>query len=39
VKTEHRETRGGKIAAENNFDYLDFKKFGASSDITFETGK
>ena len=39
LKTEHRETRGGKIAAENNFDYLDFKKFGASSDITFETGK
>jgi hypothetical protein len=39
VKTEHRETRGGKIAAENDFSYTDFKKFGASSDITFETGK
>ncbi len=39
VKTEHRETRGGKIAAENDFSYSGFKKFGASSDITFETGK
>jgi hypothetical protein len=39
VKTEHRETRGGKIAAENDFHYVDFKKFGASSDIKFETGK
>ena len=37
VKTEHRETRGGTIAAENHFSYADFKKFGASSDITFET--
>jgi hypothetical protein len=39
VKTEHRETRGGKIAAENDFSYAEFKKFGASSDITFDTGK
>jgi len=39
VKTEHRETRGGKIAAENDFSYTEFKKFGASSDITFDTGK
>jgi hypothetical protein len=39
VKTEHRETRGGKIASENDFSYADFKKFGASSGITFETGK
>jgi hypothetical protein len=39
LKTEHRETRGGKIAAENDMRYSDFKKFGASSDITFETGK
>jgi hypothetical protein len=39
LKTEHRETRGGKIAAENQFVYANFKKFGASSDITFETGK
>jgi hypothetical protein len=39
VKTEHRETRGGKIAAENQFSYSNFKKFGASSDIKFETDK
>jgi hypothetical protein len=39
VKTEHRETRGGKITAENQFNYSGFKKFGASSDITFETDK
>lgn len=39
VKTEHRETRGGKIAAENDFLYSNFKKFGASSDITFESAK
>ncbi len=39
VKTEHRETRAGKIAAENNFFYANFKKFGASSDITFEPSK
>jgi hypothetical protein len=39
VKMEHRETRGGKIATENEFSYSGFKKFGASSDITFETGK
>ncbi|HVO97243.1 MAG TPA: hypothetical protein VMT15_04215 [Bryobacteraceae bacterium] len=39
VKTEHRETRAGKIAAENNFFYANFKKFGASSDITFEPAK
>ncbi len=39
VKTEHMETRGGKITAENQFVYSNFKKFGASSDITFDTGK
>jgi hypothetical protein len=39
TKTEHRETRGGKIAAENNFVYSNFKRFGASSELTFETGK
>jgi len=39
VKTEHRETRGGKIAAENQFSYANFKKFGASTDIKFDTGK
>jgi len=38
-KTDHRETRGGKIAAENQFIYSGFKKFGASSDIKFETDK
>jgi len=39
VKCEHRETRGGKIAAENQFVYSGFKKFGASSDIKFGTDK
>jgi hypothetical protein len=39
LKTEHRETRGGKIAAENDIRYSDFKKFGASSDIIFEAGQ
>lgn len=39
LKTEHRETRGRKITAENQFVYSTFKKFGASSDITFETDK
>jgi hypothetical protein len=39
LKTEHRETRGGAIAAENQFVYSSFKKFGASSDIKFETDK
>jgi hypothetical protein len=39
LKTEHRETRGGTVAAENDMHYSDFKKFGASSDITFDTDK
>jgi hypothetical protein len=39
VKTEHRETRWGKIDAENQFHYANFKKFGASSDIKFDTAK
>jgi hypothetical protein len=39
VKTDHRETRGGKVAAENGFVYSNFKKFGASSDISFEPSK
>jgi hypothetical protein len=39
VKTEHRETRWGKIDAENQFSYSNFKKFGASSDIKFDTSK
>jgi hypothetical protein len=36
VKTEHRETRFGKIDAENQFSYANFKKFGASTDIKFD---
>ena len=36
VKTEHRESRGGKVDAENQFSYAGFKKFGASSDIKFD---
>jgi len=39
VKTEHRETRGGKIDAENQFSYSNFKKFGASSGISFDPPK
>ncbi|MEO8096140.1 MAG: hypothetical protein ABI811_00450 [Acidobacteriota bacterium] len=35
--TRHREIRGGKVVAENNFTYTDFKRFGASTDIQFET--
>ncbi len=34
--TEHRELRGGKVVAENQFSYSDFRKFGASSDIKFD---
>jgi len=36
--TSHRELRNGKLAAENNFIYSDFRRFGASADIVFETG-
>jgi hypothetical protein len=39
VKTEHRETRGGKMDAENQFTYTNFKKFGASTDIKFDSAK
>ncbi len=39
VSTEHRELRGGKAVAENQFAYTDFHKFGASSDIKFEVAK
>ena len=35
VATRHRETRAGKVTAENNFSYSDFKRFGASADIIF----
>lgn len=37
--TDHRELRNGKLVAENNFLYSEFRKFGASSDIKFEVGK
>ena len=37
--TDHREMIGGKVTAENHFEYTDFRKFGAASDISFETGK
>jgi hypothetical protein len=36
VSTEHRELRAGKVVAENHFSYVDFQRFGASSDIKFE---
>jgi hypothetical protein len=36
VSTEHHESRGGKVEAENLFTYGSFKKFSASSDIKFE---
>ena len=36
---EHRELRSGKVVAENRFNYTDFHKFGASSDIKFEVAK
>jgi hypothetical protein len=39
AKTEHRETRWGKIDAENQFVYSNFKKFGASTDVKFDTAK
>ncbi len=39
VKTDHRESRGGKISAENRFSYVGFKKFAASSDIKFDSNK
>lgn len=39
VKTDHRETRGGKMVAENQFTYANFKKFSASSGIMFQASK
>ncbi len=39
VQTDHKESRGGKITAENHFRYQGFRKFGASTDIKFETAK
>lgn len=35
--TEHRERRGGQVVVENKFSYSNFQKFGATSDIKFET--
>jgi len=35
--TEHRELRGKRVVAENKFSYADFHKFGATSDVRFET--
>jgi hypothetical protein len=37
--TDHRELVAGQITAENHFEYTDFRKFGAASDISFETEK
>jgi hypothetical protein len=37
VKTTHRESRGGKVDAENQFTYANFKKFGASTELKFDT--
>jgi hypothetical protein len=36
IKTAHRETRGGKMDAENQFSYANFKKFGSSAEISFD---
>jgi hypothetical protein len=35
--TEHRELRGGKVVAENQFSYTDFHKFVTSSAIKFDS--
>ena len=37
--THHRESRAGKLSAENNFTYSDFKRFGSSADLIFEPGE
>jgi hypothetical protein len=37
--TNHRELRGGKLVAENNFVYGGFHEFGASTDIHFDNQK
>lgn len=36
ASTEHHELRNGKIVVQNQFNYSDFHKFGASSDIKFD---
>jgi hypothetical protein len=35
--THHRELRAGALQAENNFAYSNFKRFGASAGIVFES--
>jgi hypothetical protein len=35
--TEHRELRGGEVVVENKFGYTDFHKFGAASQINFQS--
>jgi hypothetical protein len=37
VSVDHRESRGGKLVAENEFTYSDFHKFSASTDVKFDT--
>jgi hypothetical protein len=37
--TEHRELRGGKVVAENQFSYTDFHKFETASQINFGAAK
>jgi hypothetical protein len=37
VSTEQQELRNGKVVAQNRFSYSDFHKFGAASDIKFES--
>ncbi len=39
TSTDHRELVAGRVTALNHFEYTDFHKFGAASDISFETEK
>lgn len=36
-KVHHQERRAGKVMAENHFEYSDYRKFSASTDIKFTT--
>jgi len=36
ASTEHQELRNNKVVAQNKFNYSDFHKFGAASDIKFD---
>ena len=36
ISVQHREVEQGRVIAENNFRYGDFKRFGASSDLKFD---